>query len=662
MGNGFGSLYIGASGLQNAQYALNTTANNLANVNTTGYVRQQVRFADKNYNKLKDPNKNVNMQQYGLGVSIGDVVHARDIFLDKSYRQENGRKGFYTSFYEITDYVQDLFQELNGEQFKQSVSDLHQAFQELEPNMDNSTQQNLVLEKADLLLSRTKSLYDDMKSYQSNINEQIKDDVDRVNEIGNRIYELNLQIQKVEAGGQETAMTLRDERDNLLDELGGYGSVSIKEDATGFTYVDFESTPFIDDNKCYNIGLQEDKETGFYTPYWTQLSDVDKQQYVRVFKKNEVISTDLNTDVGSIKAKLLARGDGYGTYQDLESEEAYDRISGCTMMETEAQVSALLHNIVTKINDAYCPNKTVDTDVTYTDADGNQVSLKGKKVLDAANCAVGEDGQLPPRELFTRVGMDRYTKVTGDDGNTYYVYNEEDENDSTTLYSLNNISINKELRKQITLMPYKNQNGTDYPLGEKLMSLWNDKEMTLNPYDKKPCTFEGYYDKLIGQIGNDGSTFQSASETLTGALSSIDNQRQQTIGVSSDEELTHMIKFQSAYNASSRFMTVISQMTELIVTKDMSERKTKMIELGDAFIAFPGGTGTLEEISEVMSMVSLGQLKAPCILYDLKDYYAGLKAQLEHMIELGLSSRQRQEGICFAKDLDQIKEIINRCV
>lgn len=566
MGNGFGSLYIGASGLQNAQYALNTTANNLANVNTTGYVRQQVRFADKNYNKLKDPNKNVNMQQYGLGVSIGDVVHARDIFLDKSYRQENGRKGFYTSFYEITDYVQDLFQELNGEQFKQSVSDLHQAFQELEPNMDNSTKQNLVLEKADLLLSRTKSLYDDMKSYQSNINEQIKDDVDRVNKIGNRIYELNLQIQKVEAGGQETAMTLRDERDNLLDELGGYGSVSIKEDATGFTYVDFESTPFIDDNKCYNIGLQEDKETGFYTPYWTQLSDVDKQQYVRVFKKNEVISTDLNTDVGSIKAKLLARGDGYGTYQDLESEEAYDRISGCTMMETEAQVSALLHNIVTKINDAYCPNKTVDTDVTYTDADGNQVSLKGKKVLDAANCAVGEDGQLPPRELFTRVGMDRYTKVTGDDGNTYYVYNEEDENDPTTLYSLNNISINKELRKQITLMPYKNQNGTDYPLGEKLMSLWNDKGMTLNPYDKKPCTFEGYYNKLIGQIGNDGSTFQSASETLTGALSSIDNQRQQTMGVSSDEELTHMIKFQSAYNASSRFMTVISQMTELIVT------------------------------------------------------------------------------------------------
>ena len=45
-------------------------------------------------------------------------------------------------------------------------------------------------------------------------------------------------------------------------------------------------------------------------------------------------------------------------------------------------------------------------------------------------------------------------------------------------------------------------------------------------------------------------------------------------------------------------------LTELIVTKDMTERKTKMIALGDAFIAFPGGTGTLEEIAEVISFLA----------------------------------------------------------
>ena len=163
MANGFGSLYVGASGLQNAQNAINTTANNLANVDTKGYVRQQVRYADKNYTILKDSRANVNMQQSGLGVSIGDVVHARDIFLDKTYRQETGRMSFYSARYETATYVEDLMQELNGQQFKQSVSDLWRAFQEVSTKPADSTNQNLVLQKADLLVSRTQKLYSDLQ-------------------------------------------------------------------------------------------------------------------------------------------------------------------------------------------------------------------------------------------------------------------------------------------------------------------------------------------------------------------------------------------------------------------------------------------------------------------------------------------------------------------
>lgn len=100
-------------------------------------------------------------------------------------------------------------------------------------------------------------------------------------------------------------------------------------------------------------------------------------------------------------------------------------------------------------------------------------------------------------------------------------------------------------------------------------------------------------------------------------------------------------------------------LTELIVTEDMAERKRKMIELGDAFIAFPGGTGTLEEIAEVMSKVSLKHLDAPCILYNLNGYYRALQALLEQMIEKGLSSRARQEGIYFAESLEEIRRILN---
>ena len=101
-------------------------------------------------------------------------------------------------------------------------------------------------------------------------------------------------------------------------------------------------------------------------------------------------------------------------------------------------------------------------------------------------------------------------------------------------------------------------------------------------------------------------------------------------------------------------------LTRLIVTQDMTERKTRMIELGDAFIAFPGGTGTLEEITEVMSKVSLKHLDAPCILYNLNGYYDSLKQLLEHMIEMDLSSEEKQEGIYFAEDLEEIQRILDK--
>lgn len=99
-------------------------------------------------------------------------------------------------------------------------------------------------------------------------------------------------------------------------------------------------------------------------------------------------------------------------------------------------------------------------------------------------------------------------------------------------------------------------------------------------------------------------------------------------------------------------------LTQLIVTKDMAERKTKMIELGDAFIAFPGGVGTLEEISEIMSKISLGHLQAPCVYYNLDGYYDDIKHFLQEMILKGFSSAEKQQGVYFAESLEEIKVLL----
>ncbi len=575
MANGFGSFYVGTSGLQSSQNALNVVANNLSNVDTKGYVRQQVIFSDKHYLKLKNVTTSTNMQQSGIGVSIGDVVHARDIFLDKAYRLENGRQSFYSNTYEVVTQVEDLLQELDGEELKNALQDLRTGFQQLAEAPADSVNQNLVIQQSQILLGRFSALYSDLQSYQYNLNNQVKDKINNINDIGDQIYQLNLYIQKVESAGIETAMTARDQRDVLLDELSSYVNITYSEDATGFVNVQLEGTDFVADYGCNHLDLQKDKTTGFYTPYWSNLSDPDKDKYTYLYKNLLDISTESNTDVGSLKALLYQRGNGFGTYADLENDKAYAKIEDCTLMETEAEVDRLFHYIATSINDLLAPNISAGDalnlgtgTLTATDANGNTYVIDANtKILDTANCSVGADKSLPPAELFTRRGVDRYTEVTGADGNTYYIYNEEDTTDTAKCYCITGCEINSELLREESKLPMMRQDGAvNYALADQLQDLWDASSMTIDPTDNSPCAFEEFYDKMIDKLGTDGNVYYSSSQTLDTTVSSLDNQRQQVSGVSSDEELTHMVKYQAAYNAASRYITVISQMTELIVT------------------------------------------------------------------------------------------------
>ena len=575
MANGFGSFYVGTSGLQSSQNALNVVANNLSNVDTKGYVRQQVIFSDKHYLKLKNVTASTNMQQSGIGVSIGDVVHARDIFLDKAYRLENGRQSFYSNTYEVVTQVEDLLQELDGEELKNALRDLRTGFQQLAEAPADSVNQNLVIQQSQILLGRFSALYSDLQSYQYNLNNQVKEKINNINDIGDKIYQLNLYIQKVESAGIETAMTARDQRDVLLDELSGYVNITYSEDATGFVNVQLEGTDFVADYGCNHLDLQKDKTTGFYTPYWSNLSDPDKDKYTYLYKNLLDISTESNTDVGSLKALLYQRGNGFGTYADLENDKAYAKIEDCTLMETEAEVDRLFHYIATSINNLLAPNISAGDalnlgtgTLTATDANGNTYVIDANtRILDTANCSVGADKALPPAELFTRRGADRYTEVTGADGNTYYIYNEEDTTDTAKCYCITGCEINSELLREESKLPMMRQDGAvNYALADQLQDLWDASTMTIDPTDNSPCTFEEFYDKMINKLGTDGNVYYSSSQTLDTTVSSLDNQRQQVSGVSSDEELTHMVKYQAAYNAASRYITVISQMTELIVT------------------------------------------------------------------------------------------------
>ena len=112
-----GSLYIGTSGLQTGQNALNTVAHNLTNASTVGYTRQQILLNDRPYNTLSINARSVANQQTGLGVCYAQTRQVRDYFLDRTYRKEDGRCAFYQVSYETMAEVEELLGEMDGKTF-----------------------------------------------------------------------------------------------------------------------------------------------------------------------------------------------------------------------------------------------------------------------------------------------------------------------------------------------------------------------------------------------------------------------------------------------------------------------------------------------------------------------------------------------------------------
>ncbi len=544
-----GSLYIGASGLQSGQNALNTTAHNLTNIDTTGFTRQQTLLSSKRYITISKNPAAVSDQQYGIGVNLSVVRQVRDYFLDQTYRKESGRSMFYEASTDVLGEVENVLGELNGEDFQTSLTNLWTAVQELSKDPSSSVTQGLLVQRSAEFINRANAVYQDLTNYQDNLNKQIKEKVTTINQYGKQIQALNDQIRKIECGGIEHANDLRDTRNQVLDELGKLCKMTYSEDSTGNVSVRIENSDFVRGDLFYEIGLDASDATGFYTPFWikdaeyTVLADGTKKYNIEgaeVFNLDQTVSSSLDTDIGGLKALLLARGDHRSNYTDINNN--YDSISQSIVMNVQAEFDQMIHSVTTRINgilaEVYDPSRGY-----MCDKDGS------------------------PLQLFQKVTTDGYEKVTDAGGNVTWKYAEEDPARTDTLYTLGNLQVNANLLREPSMLSFKKADGSaDYDTTDKLKAAFTDESYTLNPNVLKKTTFVDYYKDLVSQVANTGSAFRNIYENQQTTVEATYNAREQIVGVSSEEELSNMIRFQNAYNASSRYINVISELLEHIIS------------------------------------------------------------------------------------------------
>jgi len=246
-----------------------------------------------------------------------------------------------------------------------------------------------------------------------------------------------------------------------------------------------------------------------------------------VIDLNQEISTDMNTDIGSLKSALLARGDKRATYADLDTAK-YDDIKDSVVMNVQAEFDQLVHDITTGIN-------KVLSDAAY-DYYGGTLPSEGYLI----DSTTGE-----PYKMFTVASAE-----TGTDDD----------------YTTANILINDTLKQSPSLLGFIRPDGiADQTCADNLKKLFYEETHTLNPEVKTKTNLTNYYNNLISQVANSGYVMRGIDSNQEITVSNVKDAREQILGVSSDEELTNMVKFQNAYNASSRYINVVSELLEHII-------------------------------------------------------------------------------------------------
>lgn len=544
------NLFVGQSGLQTSQNALNTTAHNMSNLDTTGYTRQQVMQSDMYYNTIARDPAAISHKQIGQGVVYSKVRQVRDVFLDQAYRRESGRSAYYTASYETMSQVETILGEMHGATFNTSMENIQRAIDELAKTPTDSVVQGLVIQRASAFLESAQGVYQGLSDYQDNLNLQIEADVKKMNEYAKQLFTLNQRIVKVEAGGRETANDLRDARNQILDELGAMGRISYKEDTFGNVTVQLEGHDLVSRNMVFEIGLEQDNITGFYTPFWKMdarytidgngIKHYDTEG-CEVFNLRHTISSASNTDIGGTKAKLLARGNKRANYTDLLNEKAYDRdISQSIVMNMQAEFDQLIHAVTTKINGILA--EAADPTTGYL---CEKVMVNGRETYQ-------------PIQMFQKKVSEGYTYNTNTE---QWDYNQEDAGDTESLYTTMNMVINPDLLKEPTKLGLLKPNmKEDFETAAKLAKAFQTEELNLNPNVKMKTNFADYYSDLVSQVGNTGEVLYKICQTQSDTVEATNYAREEVVGVSSDEEMTNMVKFQNAYNAASRYINVVNEM------------------------------------------------------------------------------------------------------
>ena len=549
----FSGFNTALSALQANQKRLDITGQNLSNMNTAGYTRQQLETSSLNYTNPVSHYSNGNETAVGFGVSMDRVSQIRDPYLDIQYRSQSADCSY-------TNRLQTALNSLSKVLDETTISGIRKAFDEVQSTLTSMQDPAKVADPIyeSELRSKMQSVCNLFNQASRQISQAEQNefqrltgegsseqgDVQKINDILRQIGDLNVQIKRNQVAGHPS-LELQDERNLLLDELSGYIPVETryyKDDAhSGNNAYDYDANGAVIGKKDWPDDLE------------VSMNYIDaqgKSQKLILVNGSDLGADGLTKNYGQLS---MLKGD-HQTAASV-SDPANISIKFEKAPSYKGNGQAATNDVYAELKGIRFEGGSLQASLDMLQKTGTGNVINGSTAVDDVRGYQYYSGKLDQlASTFAKSMNDINNGKNPTDKNL--LSNSTD--DSTTGITAGNIGISKGWTSGTIHISTDGTNRTDTIL-DMIAAMKDTKKLNGK-------TFADYMNNLSTQLASDSSSNQTALKTGTTVLNSIQDSRESLSGVSLDEEATNMMAYVSAYNAASRLMTALDEVLNTLIS------------------------------------------------------------------------------------------------
>ena len=507
------SIYTAQRALATNQAAIDIINSNVANINTKGYSKQRVEISQmSSVSRYQNP---LDASQENMGCIIDAVTRNRDMFIDSSFRQETSEVNYYKEYSDFAVQIENIMDEMGESGLSSALDDFYNGLSQLAANPNDFVVRNSLVSAAETLATKFNDIYSDLQTMRTNLvgdisNPSTLDEsklslmADDLNTKLASVADLNRKINLSTSQGIQPN-SLLDERDMLLDQISEYIPATFRLESNNTVTVSLGTVQLVS-------GIER---TGFFT---VQLGDADNPSLLQIENDGgSVFSSDAYSlaDSGKIGAILQLGG----------SDTDKLTINGLI-----TSLNTLASEFADAVNTIQTNGRYIDNAISPSELSNNTTNpIDGAEPLDA-----------DPEAFFV-------------------------DSDLSGTITAGNIAVNS----TISSNPYQiaaadltaGFNDTGNGANALLMSQVRDTNIA----GIGGITTQQYLLNTIGQLGTQSKNLQDNHEVKENILGYVNQKRESVTGVNLDEELADLIRFQKAYEASARVMSVVKDNLSIIM-------------------------------------------------------------------------------------------------